>query len=253
MPDRAREKSHVLVDLNNFRQILAATSMYQTDNQDSMPHPTWGTVNGANSGPDGWAYAVKNNGKITNAPNYIPNCQGRDTNSVQYATQLLFFKIGQLGPFLPNVSVMYCPKDVEQWSSGPFRTWFLNRNQKITSYCMNGTVGGYCGSKLNLIPAGRTFKSVDFKAADIVYWEQNETAGFYFADASNNPETLGEIMTQRHGGPGPFYAAGSNVGGGVIGRISGSAEFMRLDQFMGIHSPTNPPPNDLLNGPGFRR
>jgi len=249
MPDRNREKIFVLTDLNNFRQILLATSMYQTENQDFLPHPTWGAINGGNSGPDGWAYAVANRGKITNGPSYIPSCNGRDTNSAQYATQVQFFKIGQLGPFLPSISAMYCPKDVEQWNVNPYKTWFLSRYQKITSYTMNGSVGGYTGPWAGQIAGGKTYQGSDFKSADIIYWEQNETDGFFFSDAGNNPETAGELLTQRHYGSGPVNQG--DRGGGVIGRISGAAEFMGADRLTALA--TGPRPNDLLNGPGYRR
>jgi hypothetical protein len=192
---------------------------------------------------------VANRGKITNGPNYIPSCQGRDTNSAQYATQVQFFKIGQLGPLLPGISVMYCPKDVEQWNLNPYKTWFLSRNQKITSYTMNGSVGGYTGPSAGQIASGMTYQGSDFKSADIIYWEQNETVGFYFADAGCNPESTGSFFSLRHYGSGP--SSPKNGSGSVIARISGAAEFMPADQLTALAR--GPRPNDLLNGPGYRR
>src|SRR5690349_5515595 len=50
---KAKDKAQMTLDINNVKQILLASSMYATDNQDSLANPTWG---GDLGGPDGWAY-----------------------------------------------------------------------------------------------------------------------------------------------------------------------------------------------------
>ena len=251
-PGHANEKSQVLADLHNLRQILAAMSMYQTDNRDYLPHPTWGSVDGtASAGPDGWAYAVKNNNRLPGLPHYIPSATGYGRNSMQYSNQVQFFKIGQLGPFLPGVPVMQCPKDVAQSEADIFGAWFKSRPVKVTSYTMTCAVGGYSPTDKGL--NGRTYQATEFRPPDIILWEQNETDGFFFNDAGSNPETLGEGLTQRHYGTGPYSGmVNGSGGGGVIGRLGGAAEFMRMDQFLALAKPGGPRPNDLLNGPGYR-
>ena len=94
---KAKDKAQNTVDVNNVKQILLASHMYSTDNNDSVPHPTWGSDL---SGPDGWAYATRNNGRIPGGPANAPSAAGKDENSVQFSNQVSFFKIGQLGPFL---------------------------------------------------------------------------------------------------------------------------------------------------------
>ena len=55
---KAKDKSQLTLDLSNVKQILLASHLYAGDNDDRLPHPTWGTVDRtANNGPDGWAYA----------------------------------------------------------------------------------------------------------------------------------------------------------------------------------------------------
>ncbi len=250
---KAKDKAQATIDINNVKQIMLAANMYQTDNSDYMPHPTWGGVDGtANGGPDGWAYAVANNNRLPGLPNYMQSAAGKDYNSMQYSNQLQFFKIGQLGPFLSTHQVVNCPKDVTQRGAGVFRKWWLARQMKITSYCMNGTIGGY-------VPSGdlkgRTYKSTQFKPLDIILWEQNETDGGFFNDAGNNPLTAGEVISQRHSGADRYTGNTSMGGGAMVGRLSGTAEMLKMQKFLDmISTKLNPKQyrNDVLNGPNFK-
>jgi prepilin-type N-terminal cleavage/methylation domain-containing protein len=257
---RAKDRAQLTADINNMKQLLLATHMYVNDNNDHLPHPTWGSVP---AGPDGWAYATRNNGRIPGGPASIPSCAGVDVNSVAFSNQVQFFKIGQLGPFLATHQVLWCPKDVAQRSTGRFKQWWLRRDVKVTSYCMNGTVGGYIGPRGNptdgLGPAGgggRTFKASNFYPTDIIYWEQNETDGFFFNDAGNNPLTPGEIVSQRHTGAGTYGAgdpqAQDRGGGAMIGTVGGTAQFIKMRKFLSNIAPNAPRPNDILNGPHFQ-
>lgn len=249
---RAKDKAQATTDVNNVKQILLANHLYGADNDDRLAHPTWGSVNGGNSGPDGWGYAVANNGRAPGYPNYIPSAQGQPLNSAAFSNQVAFFRISQLGPFLSDYKVLWCPKDVAQRSGGKFKQWFLARYVKLSSYCMNGTVGGYCGPKAGGIASGKTYKTSDFRPLDLIFWEQNETDGFFFNDLGNNPETGGEGVSQRHAGAGNYTGNVSRGGGALVGVVSGSAHFIKLTKFNDyLDTKLYPRPNDLLNGPGY--
>src|SRR5436190_3139949 len=209
---KAKDQAQKTVDLNNVKQILLASHLYSADNSDYLAHPTWGAVDGT-PGPDGWAYATRNNGRSPNLPatasiSPLGACTGKDVDSAAFSNQVSFFKIGQLGPFLSDYHVLWCPKDVSTRHQGSrnapgslYALW-LGRPVKVTSYCWNGTIGGYvgkAGSKadgtLGLGPApngGRTFKTTDFLPMDWQFWEKNESMTFFFNDAGNNPLTSGE-------------------------------------------------------------
>jgi prepilin-type N-terminal cleavage/methylation domain-containing protein len=254
---RAKDRAQLARDTGNVKQINVAVHLYAGENADYMPHPTWGTVDGTSAaGWDGWGYAVANRGRDPSASAYIPSCVGKDFNSVQYSNQVKFFKIGQLGPFLTTPQVLYCPKDMAQCRSGKLKTAFSNRYVKLSSYCFNGTIGGYCGRKApsDATPItgglkGRTFKLSDFIATDIYVWEQNETDGFYFNDLGNNPETGGELVSQRHAG-GQVYLDNIDRGGGAMrGCIGGHAGLLRMKQFMAFIRPAYGRPNEIMNGP----
>lgn len=249
----AKDKAQATADRNNVRQIMMACNMYATDQNDSMPHPTWGSIDGTSgAGPDGWAYAVANNGKLPGLPSYIQSAAGVDYNSMLFSNQMAFFKIGQLGNYLSKYDILNCPKDVAMRGAGLQHTWWLARYVKITSYCMNGAVGGYCGS-YNSISSGKTYRLGQYRPTDIVLWEQNETDGFYFNDAGNNPETAGEGVSQRHAGGDRYSGTTSRGGGAIVGRVCGVSEFLRMDKYLSLVQSSSTRPNDVLCGPSYTR
>jgi len=105
---KAKDKAQNALDFNNVKQIMLAVHMYTGDNNDHMPHPSWGDDG---SGPDNWAYKSsimsKNARSVTVA--------GLDK---QMSNQIQAFKQGQLAKYLDTHTVLVCPKDkVEQGSS----------------------------------------------------------------------------------------------------------------------------------------
>src|SRR5438128_3279201 len=174
---KAKDQAQMAVDRNNVKQILLSSHLYASDNNDRLSHPTWGSDL---SGPDGWAYATKNPSAvgaiIPGGPNKPPSCAGKDINSIQFSNQVSFFKIGQLAPFVSDYHVLWCPKDVTTRSAGKLKTLWMGRPVKVTSYCWNGTIGGYVGTVGSpLTPDGRTYKISDFLPTDWQFWEQNES------------------------------------------------------------------------------
>jgi hypothetical protein len=258
---KAKDKAQMTTDLNNVKQILLANHMYSTDNNDYNAHPGWGSDL---SGPDCWAYATKNNGRIpslapTATATALANCAGKDVPSPQWSNQLAFFRIGQLGPFLQTHQVMWCPKDVAlRKSNQKQRTAWLGRPVKVTSYCWTGNIGGYTGTKgAAPSPEGRTYKITDFMPTDWQMWEQNEAEAFFFNDAGNNPESIGETLSMRHSGVAnsiglPFASAKSLPGGAVVGRFGGSADNVKWVKCYNLVNKKEPVPNDLLCGPRYR-
>ena len=268
---KAKDKAQNTVDLSNVKQILIASHLYLTDNNDYLPHPSWGGIGaGAAAGPDNWAYATKNNSKVAGFTEATPkSCIRMDRNSAAYTNQLNFFKMGQLGPFLSTPAVLDCPKDFAQrhigskapsaivtGPAGKFYGWWMLREVKLTSYCMNGTIGGYCGPKGNgtsgLGPApygGKTHKISDFGPLDYQLWEQNEATGGYFNDAGNHPETAGEGVSQRHSGSGSYSDNANKGGGAMVGQVGGTATFLKLKSFNDLLKLGRR--NELLCGPEY--
>ena len=251
---KAKDKAQMAMDLNNVKQVLLANNMYATDNNDYNAHPTWG---GDLSGPDGWCYATVNAGRLPGYPNTPGSAAGKDLNSVQWSNQLAFFKISQLGPIISDQKLLWCPKDVAQRNSGRFKPLWIGRPVKLTSYCWNGTIGGYVGSKgAAPTPDGKTFKLTNFNATDWQMWEQNESDSFFFNDAGNNPESIGETLSLRHSGAAnhltlPYATAKNLSGGAVVGMFGGSAQLIKWNRCYELVTRKIPAPNDILNGPRY--
>lgn len=258
---KAKDKAQMTLDLNNAKQILLANHMYATDNNDYNAHPGWGTDL---AGPDCWAYATQNKGRSARLPatasaTSIANCAGKDIPSQQWTNQLEFFRIGQLGPILATHQVLWCPKDVTLRKSSPKqKAAWLGRPVKVTSYCWTGNIGGYTGTFGSAPADGRTYKTTDFLATDWQLWEQNEADPFFFNDAGNNPESIGETLSMRHSGvPNsiglPFASAKNLPGGAVVGLFGGSANMVKWNKCYDLVNKRIPAPNDLLCGPRYRR
>src|SRR5688572_21491845 len=157
---KAKDKAQMTLDINNVKQILLASHMYSTENNDNLAHPTWG---GDLTGPDGWAYLTSKGSRVVpGATQNTPgSCAGKNVNSPQFSNQLAFFKVAQIGQYLGDVKVAWCPKDVATRGTGGGPTslggLWLGRPVKVTSYCWSGVIGGYAGRGGEL-PAGKTYK-----------------------------------------------------------------------------------------------
>ena len=252
---RFRERTYITIDLNNVRQILRASAIYNSDNNDHMAHPTWGSDL---TGPDGWAYLTSKAGReIPGATMNVPgSCAGVDVNSARFANQLAYFKVGQVSQYLPDVKTAWCPKDIVTRKSGArLRTLWLGRAMKVTSYAWNGTIGGYATPRPDL--GGRTYKVSQFQPADWQMWEGNENDSFNFNDAADDPRNSLETFSKRHSGtPSWWTIAGPGKrtypGGAVIGTFGGSASYVRWPKVFDLANQKIPSPNEILNGPGYR-
>jgi hypothetical protein len=256
----AREKVQITIDQNNFRQILRASALYNAENNDYMAHPTWGTDL---TGPDGWAYLTSNKTRpIPGAIFSVPgSCAGRDVNSLQFTNQVAYFKVGQVTQYVPDVRTTWCPKDVATRGSAlKLRQLWLGRPVKVTSYCWNGTIGGYVGYKA---PShgnglkGLTFKVSDFRSTDWLMWEQNESDEFNFSDAGDSPQSV-EVFSYRHSGLKQWWQVlvtrvPRDLPGSVIGGTAdGSVPLLNWPKAYDLLFKRRNPPDILLNGPFFR-
>ena len=258
---RAKDRAQMTVDLNNVKQILLASHLYVGDSNDQLAHPTWG---GDLTGPDGWLYATINNGRIPGLPNNATpgSAAGADVNSAKFSNQVAFFRISQLGPFLTDYKICWCPKDTATRGVGKLKQLWLGRPLKLTSYCWNGTIGGYNNiGKPSLDPNGKTYKLSNFLATDWQMWEQNELDSLNFNDASNVPPWAGNGVSIRHAGVPAWYnlsnpnsanAISNLPGGAVIGTFGGSAQQVKWKLSWSLINQA-PTPNEIFNGPIYQR
>jgi prepilin-type N-terminal cleavage/methylation domain-containing protein len=202
MPALAKAKNQAakVTDLNNLKQIMLAVHLYCEDNNDTLPWPNWGGVDGG--GVD--RSEVDANGAIRPGWLYTmdmsldaPNCFKAET--------------GVLWKTLRNPKLYFCPMDSQNG-------WFSQRPQQLSSYAMNGGVVGYTN-----LPAANPAKLAAMKSGDCAFWETDETNPHHFNDGANYPA---EGVSARH------------LQGGIQGLLDGSASYVRLtDWYADVQNP----------------
>jgi len=260
---RAKDKTQNTRDLSNVKQILTATAMFAGDNEDFMPHPTWG---GAGSGPSGWAYASPAVAPIPGIANPFQAAGSDAAAQTQLSNQVHYFKKGQLGPYLADVQkVLECPKDVVMRGKGEFRTRYLARNVKITAYTFTGAVAGYGESARRApTPPGQpadsgTYRIGTFHPTEYLLWETDEFASFNFNDAGQNQENASEGVSQRHTtnprSSGDTALTRDFGGGAMLGTFGLSASYTKYKNFSRLRDDWNARRrrNDLYCGPGYNQ
>lgn len=207
---KAKDRAQATLDLNNVKQVMLATTLYSGDNDEYLPSPGWGLA------VKSWAHG----------PNMASAAGETLPTQRNYSNQIEKVKTGQLYPFLSTHQVFVCPKDkVEQ--AGSKKRQFRERDQKISSYVMNGALISFSalsGWDSRLM----THRATAFRPTAIILWEADEMKPFFFNDASSYPD---EGISQRHGGG---FAPNERIdvkGGAVAGLISGTAINLKYKRF----------------------
>jgi prepilin-type N-terminal cleavage/methylation domain-containing protein/prepilin-type processing-associated H-X9-DG protein len=215
---------------NNQKQLGVACRMYCDDNHDFMAFPNW---DGGNPGqPAGWLYAV-NSASLDVIPNpYSTTYNGTKTTPGPSAWQSgLYFN------YTHNPQSYLCPRDI--MSKTYLEPAPAGRNNKLSSYVMNGAVVGYGDGTGNTEAPLKSCKSTQaWSPLCYLLWEPDENTlgylnpgAFEFNDGSNFPDappTGGE-------GIGPLH----NKTGGNILAMDGHVAFLSTNVF-----------NKLANGEG---
>ena len=209
---RGKDQALLINDLNNIRQIMLSTHMFASDNEDFLPYPSWGFP----PDRDNWAHDMK----IVDG--------GGKSDPVTLSNQVESFKRGQLAPYVQDVKVLTCPKDLAERGSTKGGADFKRRQIKITSYVWNGAIIAYATPPASLKTS--KFKLSALRATGILLWEGPESENQYlFNDVGNQPH---EGISQRHAGNRRPRDQMDNVGGiAPLGSLSGSAYTVRMSKW----------------------
>jgi prepilin-type N-terminal cleavage/methylation domain-containing protein len=199
----AKDRTYLVNDLNNIRQILLAAHCFAGDNNDYMPYCGWGGL----PDRDCWAYS-KDLARYPGA--------GK-SDAITYSNQVQAFKNGQLGSYLQTEKVLTCPMDFAERQTGVKRTQYIRRDVKITSYLWNGAINGYDSGDPNRITMSKWPLS-SFRPTGMLVWEADEMQSEYiFNDASSTPH---EGISRRH--------ASTHIAKDQSDRVKGIATFGNL-------------------------
>jgi prepilin-type N-terminal cleavage/methylation domain-containing protein len=211
----AKNRAQMVIDLNNVRQIMMAVRLYGNDNNDYLPRfdDTTGVPN--------WCFGVPDNraagGGGINDYNTLYPLQVKSFKSIvpPYNTRAT---ASQLSPYLKNEKVLRCPSDIP----GPL---MYKRQVYLTSYVWNCSYNGWADIhggqtvKVNGVDTKVTLRLGQFKADDILLWENDEllvSQGLQWNDTYGCPD---EGLSGRHGK------------GATIGNADGSAERILMSSY----------------------
>lgn len=174
---KAKEKAVRAQCVNNLKQLITSVHMYATDSRDYLPEANWNSPWVRR----GWLY----DGAIGSVPN--PFVAPYNINPQ------LAYQGGLIWDYIKNIKVYRCP--AENTNAIPT---YMTRNQKMTSYLMNGAVDGY-GEPL---PAGKvggvapnSYKATAFRQDAVILWEAYEHNPGDWNDGSSRPN---EGITDLH-------------------------------------------------------
>lgn len=178
---KAKNRGIMTVDINNLKEQTTAMNICTSDNQDILPWPNWlsGDVSSLTP-PAGWLYT------------YDFQADGPARFNI---------KAGLFWTELQSEKVYMCPMDN---TNSPL---FLERNQQISSYVMNGAVCGYNRAKYPCV------KSSSIVPDAVAFWETDETHPKYFNDGASFPT---EGVSARH------------IQGAVNAEFGGAVSYIKL-------------------------
>lgn len=221
---QAKAKAVRTTCTNNQKQLGYANTMYATDNHDVLAPPNWD--GGSPKGP-GWLYYTIN-GVL---PDPGPGGNYQNNPNAAYATGLWFMYIGNPLSYL-------CPVDIKSPTYLAPPGSAQHRNNRFSSYVMDGAAASFPGSSEPGDPPGGTYTSC--KVTDIwssecyILWEPDENAGgigvpgaFEFNDGANYPSVPTSCTNPGNEGIGRLH---SKNGGNALA-MDAHVQFLLVTEF----------------------
>jgi len=217
---KAKAKAQAITCLNNLKQLGLANHLYTQDNLENMAFCNW-DGGGTDHGP-GWLYEP--NGSIPD-----PTSPANINKPASCWTTGLWF------PYMKEYQSYLCPVDIKS-PTYTKPTGGGGRNNKLSSYVMNGAECGYA----NTTPQQNAKITSAWNTEVYLLWEPDENnlgpgnpGAFEYNDAANFPnssEGVGLLHSKR---------------GGNILALAGDVHFITSQTFFGdsnIPAGTGPGP-----------
>jgi prepilin-type N-terminal cleavage/methylation domain-containing protein/prepilin-type processing-associated H-X9-DG protein len=228
LPALAKSKDQAIhtTCTNNQKQMGLAMHLYGDDNGDWLAYPNWD----GGAGPDpkgygGWLYSLPVAQGLPGAGlNMVPDpfVAPFSTTGAQGA-----WASGLWWQYMKNSQSYLCPKDIQSKDYMP-PSGQGGRNNKLSSYVMNGAVCNYGAAGC---PSSTKITAV-WSPECYLLWEPNENTlgagnpgAFEFNDGSNYPSVPGGNPSGGEG-IGPLHDNNGN-----ILALDGHVDFMSTNQF----------------------
>jgi len=212
----AKDKAAQTTCVGNQKQMTLAMRMYSDDFNERMAWPNWGTT----TAWQGWMYNNGVPGSTTAIPDPGP---GGDFAM----DKLPAYKSGLWFNYMPNPKAYLCPTDIKSLTyatvgkAGTTVSGQEIRQNRLSSYIMNGAVCGYDGAAFRTAKTTQIWSPMCF-----LIWEPDENyngrgspGAFDFNDASSYPD-IGEGVGKLH-----------SRKGGTIVAIAGHVNFITKEKF----------------------
>jgi prepilin-type N-terminal cleavage/methylation domain-containing protein len=210
----AKQKAQATACLNNMKQLGLALNMYANDNQDYFPWPNWDMGNAIPY--PGWLYGTQGCNSPTNLNTGNITMDTANWNQGRVAD----LKTGAYWQYVPNADVFECPVDRQSVGTALWE----QRNQKLSSYVMNGASCFYPPLGNAGTYGHRTCKlSQVWSPLCYIQWEGDPANAFTYNDGGNAPN-----MTE---GVGPMHDHGAGCN---VLAIAGNASMMKISDFEGL-------------------
>ena len=204
LPALSSAKARALgkVCTNNLKELGVATRMYADDFLDHLAYPNW-DGGGDPSAPQGWLYVMGTSQIAPYAyPPYPPWPTGATPGAIPNPYDTPFWKnnpvsasaTGLFWKYMPNANSYLCPVDIKS-KTFALPTTSGGRQNKLSSYVMDGATVGFCGNSCTPTPWQAPSKITQIWSP-LCYecWEPDENEGgqgnpgaFEFNDGANFP------------------------------------------------------------------
>jgi prepilin-type N-terminal cleavage/methylation domain-containing protein len=214
----AKAKAQSIRCVNNLKQLMVSNHIYTDDFADHLAWPNWDGGASATA-PQGWLYSMN--------PSSLP--AGAPSGAIPNPYDTAYWKIrgtaaNQTGLWYastPNPNVYLCPVDILS-KTFSLPTGGGGRNDKLSSYVMNGAVVGY-DPKNSFVSPYTPMKITDvWSPLCYLLWEPNENSlgqgnpgAFEYNDGANKPDATGEGIGLLH-----------SKNGGNAGALDGHVDFV---------------------------
>jgi len=236
LPALASAKATALAKVctNNIKQLGVATRMYVDDFNDHLPYPNWDGGQDSTA-PQGWLYSM---GVANSTPAWPP---GAPSGAIPNPYDVVYWKLnpnlanqtGLFWKYMPNGNSFLCPVDIK---SKTFTTATAagGRENKLSSYVMDGAVVGFQGSGSSPPwPAPSKITQI-WNPLCYELWEPDENAGGIgtpganeYNDGSNFPSCQQSCTNPGWEGIGRLH---SKNGGNAL-CFDGHAQYLLVTQF----------------------